>query len=443
MLSIASALHSYFSTRRTTRISDRQALARLQQERLHLFRHRVLKKTRFYQNCWNTPLEDLPIFDKSSYLAEFASLNTAGIEYEEAISASDEVARTQNTSARLGNLTVGFSTGTTGQRGVFLVTGRERMRWLGAILAKTLPSGLFTRNRIALLLAANSGLYQSATELPNLKFRFFDLHEPLEKHIDGLNAFSPTVLVGTAQSINLLADLRQHGRLRIAPDYIVSGGEVLEDAVAMHIEQCFGKAPGQVYQCTEGFFGATCSHGTLHLNEDFQIIEKEWIDRDSRRFVPIITDLSRDTQALVRYRMNDILVESDTPCPCGSALASISRVEGRCDDAFLVPAKNDERLIPIMPEVLRQAISGVGEALNDYKLQQVSPLQLQLFVPTSVCASDVTVVKKRVLDCLSKLNCRRPEIQTTLGIETSVSRKLRRVERTFAVGMRIGPCESY
>ncbi len=438
MLSLIDALRCYVSARQTTRISDRRVLERLQQDKLRVYRQKVLKQTPFYQNSWNVPLENLPIVDKAQYLDEFAAFNTKGIGYDEALDVVDRCTRTGNPSAQIGDVTVGCSTGTTGKRGVFLVTHRERMRWLGAILAKSLPSGLFAFNRIALLLAANSKLYQSSTELPNLKFRFFDLHEPIDRHIEGLNAFSPTILVGTVQSLRLLAEFKQSGKLIASPQRILSGGEVLEDSDAEFIERCFGQSPGQIYQCTEGFFGTTCEHGTIHLNEDFQIFEKEWIDRDSGRFVPIITDLSRDTQALVRYRMNDILVEAEKPCPCGSALTAVSKIEGRCDDTFLVPSACEGRIVPIMPEVLRRAVSRAGKSISEYKLQQVSSLELRLAVPRLASAEDVDAAKKSLFECFSSFNCLLPEIRTTEGVEVATSRKLRRVERTFAIGTRIG-----
>ena len=48
------------------------------------------------------------------------------------------------------------------------------------------------------------------------------------------------------------------------------------------------------------------------------MLKKEYLD--DNRFYPIITDFKRTSQPIYRYRLNDILVEEKSPCPCGSVL---------------------------------------------------------------------------------------------------------------------------
>ncbi len=45
----------------------------------------------------------------------------------------------------------------------------------------------------------------------------------------------------------------------------------------------------------------------MHLNEPYLLIEREWLDREQTRFTPIVTDLWRRAQPVVRYRLNDVL----------------------------------------------------------------------------------------------------------------------------------------
>jgi len=58
-------------------------------------------------------------------------------------------------------------------------------------------------------------------------------------------------------------------------------------------------------------------------------------DRHEREFClgptheEVITDLFRRTQAMIRVRLDDVLVGSDQACPCGSPLQVIEQVEGR------------------------------------------------------------------------------------------------------------------
>nr|MBT2175989.1 CoF synthetase [Streptococcus mitis] len=92
----------------------------------------------------------------------------------------------------------------------------------------------------------------------------------------------------------------------------------------------FKQTVHQVYQCTEGFLATTCKQGTLHINEDLVHIEKEYLDQEKGIFVPIITDFMRKTQPIIRYRLNDILIEKKTPCSCGSPFLALERIDGRC-----------------------------------------------------------------------------------------------------------------
>ena len=139
-----------------------------------------------------------------------------------------------------------------------------------------------------------------------------------------------------------VAAARPASRPRHTPQKIISVAEVLEPQVKTRIEQRFGTPVHQIYQCTEGFLAHTCAHGNLHLNEDMVYIEKDWIDRESGRFAPIITDFNRKSQPVIRYRLDDVLISDDAPCPCGSAFARISAIEGRCDDILDARTANGE-----------------------------------------------------------------------------------------------------
>jgi len=90
--------------------------------------------------------------------------------------------------------------------------------------------------------------------------------------------------------------------LSINPKKIVSVAEVLEEEDEALISKRFSQKVHQIYQCTEGFLAHTCVEGNLHLNEDRVYIEKEFLDEESGRFSPIITDFFRSSQPVIRYR---------------------------------------------------------------------------------------------------------------------------------------------
>jgi len=96
----------------------------------------------------------------------------------------------------------------------------------------------------------------------------------------------------------MIAKSQALGDIDIQPTKIISIADVLESQDKLYIEAIFGQTVHQIYQSTEGFLGATCELGTIHLNEDSIIFEKEWINKKQGKFIPIITDLQRQTQPI-------------------------------------------------------------------------------------------------------------------------------------------------
>ena len=167
--------------------------------------------------------------------------------------------------------------------------------------------------------------------------------------------------------------------LSISPDKIISVAEVLDPVDESFITGVFGQKIHQVYQATEGFLAATCQAGVLHLNEDILHIEKEWLDHEQRKFQPVITDFTRKTQPIVRYRLNDILSERATPCTCGSVHTALDFIEGRSDDLFFLPARAGQNAIAVYPDFVRRTMLFASENILDYRVVQSASAQLQIY----------------------------------------------------------------
>lgn len=309
------------------------------------------------------------ILSKKEMMAHFTTFNTRGISKESAISLATEAEKTRNFQAEIGDVTVGLSSGTSGNRGLFLVSKKERLAWCGNILAKMLPSPPWKKQKIAFFLRANSTLYQTV-QSKTLKFAYFDLLEDLDILRKKLTAFSPDVLVAPPSALFLLKGTCQ-------PRRVISVGEALLSPDEAILERIFGQKIFQVYQCTEGFLGFSCSYGTLHINEDLVILEKEYLDE--QRFVPIITDLFRKTQPILRYRLDDILVEKKGPCPCGCSFLSLERVEGRCDDLLYVFSPDGQKK-PIFPDFISRKIAGASEEITDFEVVQTEPFVWEIYL---------------------------------------------------------------
>ncbi len=361
---------------------DRAALLEMQQRRLAKFLARTLPQARFYQPFVDKPFDQLPIVDKRTMLADFAGFNTFGVPLDRALDVALEAERSRDFRPTLTvdgeELTVGLSSGTSGQRGVFLVSAAERARWAGLLLARLLTrDGLrqvIGRNRpplvIAFFLRANSNLYTTLGST-RIDFQFFDLWAPWEEHLRRLNAHPPDVLVAPASVLKKLTEgggLSERA-LHIAPRQVVSVAEVLEPEDARAIVEAWGVPVQQVYQATEGFLGASCPAGRVHLNEEQMVFEMEWLDAERRRFVPIVTDVSRTTQLVVRYRLDDVLRLADGECSCGRPTLSLEAIEGRADDVLWGIAIEGGGPVAVFPDLVRNAMSRV-DGLGEYRVTQ-------------------------------------------------------------------------
>lgn len=113
----------------------------------------------------------------------------------------------------------------------------------------------------------------------------------------------------------------------------------------------------------------TCEAGNLHLNEDIVYIEKAWIDKESGRFSPIITDFNRTSQPIIRYKLDDILILDETPCPCGSVFTRIKKIEGRCDDILKMKTVAGEDYL-LFPDFVRNTIISSSAKMEEYLIRK-------------------------------------------------------------------------
>lgn len=423
----------FLRTRCGPRWRSRAALEAWQDRQVRRHLRWVLARSPFYRAHFaGHPPErwqELPTIDKGLMMAHFDELNTVGAQREEAFALARQAEASRDFTPTLGGVTVGLSSGTSGNQGLFLVSPHEQAAWAGVVLGKLLPHSLLAPHRIAFFLRASSNLYQQVGQ-GRLQFRFFDLLEPLALHLERLEQFQPTVLVAPPSMLRLLAE----APAQIRPGKVISVAEVLEEVDRQVIGRAFGQPVHQVYQCTEGFLGATCEHGTLHLNEDLAVIQKEYLDRDLGKFVPVITDFSRTSQPIIRYRLNDILTERRAPCPCGSVFTAIERIEGRCDDLFYLPGL-DGVLQPLFPDFVSRAVAGASPAVLEYRVVQQGADQVDVHLRLADGANRPEV-EAAITGALTAL-CRRmslqpPAIRHLSYAFTPGGRKLRRVERRFA-----------
>ena len=411
-----------FAAARWLRLRDRAALERRQ---ARLLRRHIAFLRRHSPRFAGVPadagLADLPTMDKAVMMAGFDDLVTVAVTRAEAEALALGNERSRDFTPDLRGCSVGLSSGTSGHRGLFVVSPAERDAWAGTVLARTLPPRRLTGHRIALFLRADNTLYESVGSRA-VTFAYFDLYAPVADNLARLAAFDPTILVAPPSMLLPIAD----ADLGLRPARVYSVAEVLTDADAARIRAGLGlDVLHQLYQCTEGFLAHTCARGVLHLNEDDVLIEREYLDE--RRFVPVVTDLRRRAQPIVRYRLGDVLVERAEPCPCGSALTALERIEGREDDTLVLTGLDQTPTRVFADLVARAMIHADG--VTEYRVRQVGAASLEVELEPG--DPWVRAGVRTELDLLwSRLRVRAPEV-CFMPYRAAVGTKLRRVERAW------------
>ncbi|MCC7208170.1 MAG: phenylacetate--CoA ligase family protein [Anaerolineae bacterium] len=108
------------------------------------------------------------------------------------------------------------------------------------------------------------------------------------------------------------------------------------------IEKAFSTRVFEEYATVEDlFYVCECEAGRKHVNPDAGILEV--VDADFRPVPPgtlgevLATGFIRPGQPMIRYRVGDLAVLDDQPCPCGRAMPVLKEVLGRVEDTVYGP----------------------------------------------------------------------------------------------------------
>jgi len=361
-LSKLTTLIRYFRTPK--RFKSRRSITKLQNRAVKNHVKFVRQNSAFYRKLWegydDSQWREFPIIDKSLMMENLQDLLTVDLDVEEAKQLALRAEASRDFSPKIGSYSIGFSSGTSGFRGMHIVSEAEQAVWAGFMLARGLGSSIFKKHRIGLVLRANSNTYERIGS-NRIKFLFYDLMNPIDEIHESILRDNLDMLICPPSVLSYFVDMDS----KITVKRMVSAAEVLEETDRQRIESHFGLTLHQFYSSTEGEIGATCELGKLHLNEDIMVVQKEWIDEEKGWYHPIITDFRRKTQPIIRYRMNDILVSSKTPCPCGDARELIHSVMGRSDDMFHLTTLDGTTEF-VVPDLIRRAIMRMSDEITDY-----------------------------------------------------------------------------
>lgn len=378
----------------------------------------------------------LPTIDKAVMMENFSSLNTRQISTDTAMATALDAERSGDFSPRVEGLTVGLSSGTSGNRGLFMVDEEEQARWVGTVLARVAPRIGLRGLHITLFSMSGSNLYRRLRR-NWLRFEHFNLATSIDQAVVHLNASPPDVLLAPPSYLQALSERKCAGELHVNPKRLISVAEVLEPHVEVLLRKRFACEVHQIYQCTEGLIGISCKAGRLHLQEDLVAVQTEPVEAkgDSVRIMPVITDLWRRVQPIIRYRLNDILVlAAPHKCTCGSSFRVIESMEGRVDDIcrFLTP-DGMERLV--FPATLRQMVLVSSPDILDYEAIQErdSHLRVRLDLAPDADFDGVSMLVRQAIEAgLQEQGVGAIQLEIEQGKpERFITRKLRRVRRVL------------
>ena len=329
----------------------------------------------FFRDRWaglpDAPrLDELPPVSKPELMARFDDwLTDPRVTLRDVEAFISDPARTGELFA--GEFATWTTSGTTGQRGVFVHDRVARGVYDALTVTRThaLTEGAFRRAlgkglRIATVVA--TGGHHVSTSLVNLnrrrfpaltrRLRIFSVLTPVPRLVAALNAFDPAILIGYPTALYLLALEAELGRLRVRPALVVVGGEVLTAQARGTIERALGAHLLDLYAAGE-FPGIAfgCRFGQLHANSDWVILEPVEADYsptplDHASHTVLLTNLANRVQPIVRYDLGDSITVSSARCACGSPFPAIT-VSGRRGDVLRFPDAAG-REIPVLPLAL-------------------------------------------------------------------------------------------
>ncbi|MBI5122936.1 phenylacetate--CoA ligase family protein [Candidatus Roizmanbacteria bacterium] len=320
---------------------------------------------------------------------------------------------------------VAITSGTTGKSGIFVtneqetklsakINKRSKFSWLGVLgIVKLFLRGI----RIAAITATGehygfiSGIVfmKSENKFWKKRIKAISIHEPISTIVKELNSFQPTILMGYASMISLLASEQAAKRLRISPLLIEVMSEKLTDDEFERVGKVFKVKPYQMYGATEiPFASPLCKYGWYHMNTDLVIMEPvdnkgEPVPDGILSHTLLITNLANKTQPMIRYDIGDCIMLNPDRCKCGSPNPAF-KVQGRSADVIIFINKlGDKVVVPSLMFIT--LIDKCVQGIEAFQIIQTAPLTLEIRLQYSTEFDDKT--KKQqwdvVVDELTKL----------------------------------------
>ena len=327
----------------------RQQLLTFQSEQLQRTLDYAVHTSSFYRDTIgnlaraSAPLHALPILTKRSLMDNFDAIVTDRRLTRKLVEA--HVDGPDPNALLLGEYRVAATGGTSGERGVFVY---DTSSWL------TVTANLVRFQRFLGVQPSTRSIGIGAPSPIHLSYRFYaelraarpdqpclDVTMPVDHIVNALNAYQPEGLTTYPSFMRVLAQEQLAGRLRISPQFLRSGAEMLLPEVRDLVKKVWGVPTYNGYACTEaGVMAQECSHQEgMHMAEDLIVFEVVDENGDA---VPagetgarlLITTLTNPALPLIRYELTDLVTLATGPCTCGMPYGRVAGIEGRREEVL-------------------------------------------------------------------------------------------------------------
>jgi len=202
----------------------------------------------------------------------------------------------------------------------------------------------------------------------------------------------PTSVGNTERQIELMQDLHVTA-IACTPSYLLHMGEVAEkmgvsiqrdtdlkagilgaepwsERMRNRIQEGLGIKAYDIYGTSElsgPMFTECAEQKGIHVWSDIALVEI--VDPETGEPLSAgesgeltITVLQKEALPMIRYRIGDITVMDDEPCPCGRTHPRISRIQGRVDDMLII------RGINVFPSQVEHALMAVPQVGSHFQI---------------------------------------------------------------------------
>src|SRR4030043_455453 len=212
----------------------------------------------------------LPTVNKKIMMENLGDYNTVGLTKEEIINFCLEVDKEKDFSRRLHGLNVAMSSGTSGNKGVEIVTPEEENYLKAALFSRfDLPKG--EKVNLAFILRVSAPAFN--LNKFGHKLTYISQLNLIEEINKKLYELQPNIISAPPSMLKLIAKEIGEGRLSIKPKKLVSYAEVLYPDVREYLEKVFNCKVYEIYKCTEGAVAISCRQGGLHIHEDIVAVQ--------------------------------------------------------------------------------------------------------------------------------------------------------------------------